>query len=211
MSMTYNSLITQVANTLERNDLAAQIPDFISQAEQRICRESKTLGLEQYVGGVFTIGVGKVQKPARWRRTISFNYGTPTTVQGQYNYTQLDLRSYEFARLLSPNASQYAPPVCYSDYGYTDFLVAPAPDAAYPWELAFLELPEPLSLSNQTNWLTDYAPDVLFYATLLEAVAYLKNEEKLTTWTTLYKAALASLNQQDDMRVEDRISNRSAD
>jgi hypothetical protein len=212
MSMTYNSLIAQVANTLERADLTLQIPNFISQAEQRISRESKTLGLEQYVSGAFTVGLQKIPKPARWRRTISFNYGTPSTeFMNQFDYTQLELRDYEYCRLYSPNASQTGKPVYYSDYGYSTFLVVPAPDFTYPFELAYLELPDPLTVTNQTNWLTDYAPDVLYYATLLEAVAFLKNEEKLTTWTTLYKAALSSLNQQDDMRVEDRISNRSSD
>jgi hypothetical protein len=68
-----------------------------------------------------------------------------------------------------------------------------------------------LSPQNQTNWLTDYAPDVLLYAILLEAVPFLKNDERIPVWESAYARGLASLNQQDDARQNDRASNDEAD
>lgn len=44
-------------------DLDKRLPDFIYQAEQRICRESKDIGLEMYVRGQFTPGEEVLIKP----------------------------------------------------------------------------------------------------------------------------------------------------
>jgi len=216
MSVTYNSLISQISATLDRTDDSTieQIPNFISLAEQTACRLSKTIGFEQYVTGFFGESPGVpgdmsvMAKPARWRRTISFNFGTGTDNNAR---TPLLLRSYEYLRQYWPDPTQTAPPQYYADYGYFNFLIAPTPDAQYPFELAYLELPPPISPTNQTNWLTNYAPDVLFYGALIEAIPYLKDDERIPVWQSKYDKAMASLNQQDDWRKVDRSNNRDAD
>lgn len=210
MVMTYNSLVSQIEAYLDRNDKDTinQIPNFIYQAEQRIARESKNIGLVQYITGNFTVGVSVYPKPARWRRNITFNYGT-----GTQNNTRnpVFLQTYEYVRNYWPDPTQTGAPKFYSDYGFSNFLIAPTPDQTYPFELGYLELPTPLSANNQNNWLTDYAPDVLLYATLLEAIPYLKDDERYQLWTDKYNTAIGSLNAQDDQRVVDRQSNRGAD
>jgi len=210
MAMTYNSLITQVLAYLDRTDFETteQIPNFINQAEQRLSRESKSIGFESYVNGVFTAGLPVLQKPGRWRRTVSFSYGTGETFNTS---KQLYLRSYEYLRSYWPTEVEQGVPLYYSDYGYNNYLIAPTPDQNYPFQICYLELPEPLSITNQTNWLTFFAPDALLYATLLEAIPFLKNDERIPLWQSLYDRALKSLNLQDDMRLLDRASNRSAD
>lgn len=208
--MTYNSLVSQTLDYLDRTDAdtANAIPNFIYQAEQRIARESKNIGFVQYVTGNFTIATSVYPKPARWRRNISFNYGTGT---GNNTRTPIYLQTYEYLRNYWPDPTLTAPPLFYADYGYPTFLIAPTPDQTYPFEYSYLELPEPLSSSNQTNWLTNYAPDVLLYATLLEAIPFLKNDERVPVWQDKYSTAIASLNSQDDQRVVDRQSYRGAD
>lgn len=210
MPMTYNSLVLQIQSYLNRTDAdtIAQIPNFIYQAEQRICRESKNIGLEQYVTGNFIINNPVITKPGRWRRTLSINYGT-----GVNNNTvnQLYLRSYEFLRTYWSDPTISGLPLYYSDYGFSHILIAPTPQAAYPIQIIYLELPNPISIANQTNWLTDYAPDLLLYASLLEAIPFLKNDERIPVWEKMYDRGLASINGQDDMRVEDRASNRGSD
>lgn len=208
--MTYNSLVNEVLSYLNRTDAAttARIPDFISQAEQRICRESKNIGLEMYVTGNFTAGNAVLQKPGRWRRNLSINFGTGATFDVR---NQLYLRSYEFIRNYWPDDTVTGTPLYYSDYGYNHIVVCPTPALAYPFEWAFLQLPEQITLLNQTNWITDYAPDVLLYATLLEAIPFLKDDERIPVWQKMYERGLASLNGQDDQRLLDRSSNRQAD
>ncbi len=210
MSMTYNTLVIQVLSYLNRTDAATadNVPNFIAQAEQRIARESKTLGIESYVVGNFIVGTSVYPKPARWRRNLSLNFGTGVDNNVR---NQLYLRSYEFVRAYSPNPTVNGAPKFYCDYGYSNILVAPTPDVAYPFEWCFLQLPEPINITNQTNWLTNYAPDALLYATLLEAVPFLKDDERVPVWQQYYDRALKSLNEQDDMRLQDRASNRSSD
>lgn len=208
--MTYTSLVDQIISYLNRRDISTldQIPNFISQAEQRIARESKNIGLEVYVTGFFTAGLAVLQKPSRWRRNLSLSYGTGIDFN---NRTQIFLRSYEFLRNYWPDSEELSSPLYYSDYGYNNLLVAPTPDQNYPFEYCYLQLPEQLTLSNQTNWITQNAPDVLLYASLLEAIPFLKDDERIPVWQQYYQMGLKSLNDQDDQRVLDRSSNRAAD
>jgi len=190
----------------ENGQLYESIPNFIYQAEQRICRESKNIGLEMYVQGNLTPGVATLAKPGRWRRSLTF--GCWNT---EDKYHQLFVRNYEFLRTYTSAQKVSGLPKYYGDYGYEAMLLSPTPDQAYRFEYGYLQLPTPLSPQNQTNWLTDYAPDVLLYAILLEAVPFLKNDERIPVWESAYARGLASLNQQDDARQNDRASNDEAD
>lgn len=214
MVMTYTTLVDQVTAYLNRNDAGVlnQIPNFIYQAEQRICREAKNVGFVVYVTSTFTPTVWAYPKPARWRRNITLNYGMgATTGTIGENRIQMEIRSYEYLVLYWPDRTAQGAPKYYSDYGFSNFVVAPTPDVAYPFELGYLELPEPITPANQTNWLTNFAPDVLLYATLLEAVPFIKDDERIPVWESKYKAGLDSLNLQDNQRLVDRSSNREAD
>jgi len=209
--MTYDSLQAQVRAYLDRYTdpaLDAQIPNFVMQAQQRICRECKTIGLETYVRGTFVPTQPIYQKPALWRRTISFTVNDTSETTPVASLIQL--RSKEWVQEYSPSGQQGVPKY-YCDVGYSNFLLAPAPDAAYQYELSFLGLPPLLTDATQTNWLTDFAPDALLYATLLESAPYLKVDQRLSMWMQLYDRALQSLNQQDRDRVTDRISDRDSD
>lgn len=209
-TMTYNTLVKQVQDELERTDatFVSYIPNFIYQAHDRINADSKNVGLERYVSGAFNAGNPVFAKPGRWRRTISFSYGSGA---GNNTRNQIRLRSYEYLRNYWPDATQTSVPLYYADYGFFNFLVAPTPAANYPYELAYLELPEPIGPTVQTNWLTTYAPRLLLYATLLEAVIYLKDPERIPELEAEYQKSLAPLNTQDAMRTIDRASDRDAD
>jgi len=209
-AMTYASLIFEVTAYINREDAGTldRIPDFIYQAEQRIALESKNIGLESYVVGEFIATQSVYPKPARWRRNLSLNYGIGTNNNQR---VQLYLRSYEFCRAYWPNSTLTGSPKFYADYGYNNILIAPTPDVNYPYEYCFLQLPEPLTESNQTNWLTNNAPQVLLYATLLEAAPFLKNHDDVGMWQQYYQKGIDALNLQDDMRIVDRASARQSD
>lgn len=210
MSTTYNNLVASVLSYVQRADAAtvANMPTFILNAQQRLCRESKNIGLLNYVTGNLTPGVFSYAKPALWRRNITFNYGSSDNFQSR---NPLELRSYEYLVSYWPDRTKTAEPKFYSDYSYSGILIAPTPDKAYPFEWGYLSLPTPITPDNQTNWWTDYAPDVLLYATIIEALYFLKNTESIPPWKEMYDIALASLNLQDDLRVDDRQTNRRAD
>lgn len=213
MAMTYDSLVANIQSYLQRVDTTTinQIPTFIFLAEHQCAVDIESLGLEQYVNGQFIPGIdggAVIAKPARWRRTIAFNYG-----QGVNNNSRKNLktRGYEFLIDYWPDRTQTAPPEYYADYGFTHWLVAPTPDQAYPFEIAYLELPQPLSVNVQTNWLTNYAPQVLLYGSLLQAQGFVRNPEMIPIWQQWYEKGVAALNKQDKQRITDRGSQRDAD
>jgi hypothetical protein len=60
-----------------------------------------------------------------------------------------------------------------------------------------------LSSANQTNWLTQNAPNAMLFGTLLQAMQFLKNDQR-TIFQQKYTEALRSLKTEDVARVGDR-------
>jgi hypothetical protein len=211
--MTFTELQSDVRNYLERGYSAAvdpivfeQIPRLITLAERRISRELKIQGFIVATTSAMQAGVSVYPKPDRWRETISINFGTGAT---NNNRTPMFPRSYEYIRNYWPDETQTGVPKFYADYNYSNWLFASTPDAAYPFEVLYYQLPPLLSDVNQTNWLTEYAPQLILYGALLEATPFLKNDERIATWKNFYDEAKAALNQEDMKRIVDRSSVRT--
>ena len=211
-TMTFETLKQDVQRYLERGATLAsdpivyeQIPRLINLAERRIARELKVQGFIAVVTDTMVPGQSVYPKPDRWRDTVSINIGTGA---GLANRQTLYTRDYEYLRSYWPNESETDTPVFYSDYNYDNWLVAPTPDAAYPFEVLYYELPPLLDDSVQTNWLTEYAPQLLLYGTLLEATPFLKNDERIGTWQQYYDRAAAMLNGEDLAKILDRSATR---
>jgi len=211
-TMTFVSLQQDVRRYLERGTTYAsdpvvfeQIPRLINLAERRIARELKIQGFINVVTGTLTVGQSVYAKPDRWRDTISFNIGT-----GALNNSRKTIftRDYEYMRAYWPDSTQTEEPVFYSDYDYIHWLIAPTPDDAYPFEVLYYELPPLLDDVVQTNWLTEYAPQLLLYGALLEATPFLKNDDRIQVWQNMYDRAAAMLNGEDLAKILDRSSVR---
>jgi hypothetical protein len=197
--LTYDNLITVVEQYLERKDPAVvnQIPTFITLCEFEIAQQIKTLGQQQVVNAVMSANNAVIQKPARWRKTVSFNVtgssGAPSPVF---------LRKYEY--LLNYNTGgTTGQPLYYSDYDYDNWLVSPTPDAAYPFQVLYYERIAPLSSDNQTNWLTQNAPNAMVFGTLLQAMPFLKNDQR-QIFQQKYTEAMQVLSNEDKLRLGDR-------
>jgi hypothetical protein len=211
-AMTYESLQQDVQRYLERGATLAsdavvfeQIPRLINLAERRIALELKIQGFINVVTGNFTTSTSVYDKPDRWRKTISINFGTGT---GNNTRKPIFARDYEYLRSYWPDATATGVPEFYADYDYSHWLIAPTPDSAYPFEIVFYQLPPLLDDVTTTNWLTEYAPQALLYATLLEATPFLKNDERIPTWQTMYDRAAAMLNGEDLSKILDRSAVR---
>lgn len=193
-AMTYDSLLTDVQTYAERNDqpFVNQIPRFVMLAENRLASEARGLGFQQFVKS--DMNGNTIPKPERWRETVSLSITTADGIKYMLP------RTYEYCRVFGQDAGTSVPRY-YSDYGYEHFLIAPTPDAVYPFELAYYERPTPLSSSNQTNWTTQYAPQLLLYATLLEAQPFLKRPERIQEFQGLYDRALQGIAQESSRRI----------
>ena len=210
---TFTTLKEDIRRYLERGFTLAsdqivyeQIPRLINLAERRIARELKVEGLINVLTGTMSPGLAVYPKPDRWRSTVSFNFGTGD--QGN-EYNQLFPRSYEYVRSYWPNRSETDVPLFYAEYDYNNWIVAPTPDQAYPFEVLIYQLLPLLDESNQTNWLTEYAPQVLLYASLLEATPFLKNDERIPVWQQMYDRSAQALNGEDLSKILDRSARRT--
>ena len=198
--MTYTSLVNDIETYLERTDAATvdKIPQFIMFAEQVLATELKFLGNIVVAQSNMVTGQATIDKPARWRKTVSMN----VTVGGERQ--PVFLRKYEYLREYWPDPTQTDVPAFYCDYDYTHWLVAPTPDQAYSYEVLYYERVQPLDETNQSNWFTQYAPQALLYGTLLQAMPFLKNDERIPVWQSLYDKAVAMLQNEDVTRIGDR-------
>lgn len=198
--MTYDSLVENIQSYLERSDTATleKIPLFIMLAEQVIASQIKFLGNLTVNTSAMVATQAIIDKPARWHKTVSMNI----TVAGERS--PVLLRKYEYLREYWPNASSTGIPKFYCDYDYTHWLVAPTPTSAYSFEVLYYERVQPLDSSNQTNWFTIYAPQALLYGSLLQAMPFLKNDERMGMWQQQYDLIIQTLKVEDQSRVGDR-------
>lgn len=197
-AMTYASLKADVEAYAERHDepFVSQIPRFIMMCENRIASEVRGLGLLKIVESVYNGNV--IKKPVRWRESCSMH----VIVGAERKY--LKQRSYEYCRKYAPDATKTGIPALYADYGYEHWLIVPTPADQYPFEIAYYERPMPLSDSNQTNWTTQFAPQLLLYGTLLEAQPFLKLDGRIETFKGFYGNAQEAVQAEAKRRAFDR-------
>ena len=187
--LTYSSLVAALEDYLDRNnsELVARIPTFIQFAETRVARELRILAFTRAVTTALTPGTAIVAKPADWRETISINLGTGT---GNNTRNVVLPRTYEYLRSYSSDPTTTGTPKYYADYDRKHWLFAPTPAVASPVEIIYTALVQPLDDNNQTNVLTEYAPDMLLYSALLESAPYLKADDRIQTWQSRYDRCL---------------------
>jgi hypothetical protein len=192
---TFSGLKTTIADYLNRDDLTSTIPTFITLAEAKFNRK---LRMRQMIKrATATIDTQYFAYPADWLQAKEFILNTnPIT----YMEFVTDKQSNE---LRQNQIIAVGKPKYYSIIG-TQIEVIATPDSSYTGELTYYAKITALSDSNTSNWLLAYAPDLYLYGALLEATPYLKDDERLGTWSQLYANTLS------DMEVADQRASVSS-
>ena len=207
--MNYTTLTEQIKSYANRTDALfnSQIPNFIEQGINRIYSEAKNIGFEIIITGNIALNNTTINKPANWRETISLEIYTEDQTFSKFLFN----RSYEFCKSYWPNQTLTAEPTFYSDYNdYKQFFFSPTPDKAYKYKLIYLGIPL-FNARNEENFLTLRYPRLLFYACMLEAMPFLKDDERLGQFEQLYASSLDDINKDSTARYVDRISDRGKD
>lgn len=211
-TVTFETLKSDVRRYLERGATLAtdpvvyeQIPRAVNLAERNIATELKVQGEINVVTTTMVVGQSVYAKPDRWRDTVSINFGTGV---GYNTRKPIFGRAYEYLRAYWPDATQTDEPEYYADYNLQNWLIGPTPDAEYPMEILYYQLPILLDDANQTNWLTEFAPQLLLYRTLLELTPFLKNDSRIPVWQQMYDRAAAMINGEDLAKILDRAAVR---
>ena len=193
--MTYDSLVLNIQQFMERNDpdFVAQIPNLIALAEASIAAELKTYMQLIVVETTLAENQSVLNKPARWRKTISMKInGKPVMLRSQDYVAQ-----YQFE-------SENNVPLYYAEYDFNNWNFAPEPDQEYPVEIIYYAEIQPLDSTNQQNLWTAIAPQAMLYGALVQAQGYLKALDKLPMWKGYYTEAITALKKEDNARRVDR-------
>jgi len=185
---TYSELKTSVADWLNRADLTATVPDFISLAEAQVERKLRTR--QMIVRADATIDTEYSAVPADFLEVKSLKLQTnPVTPMQFETIDALDNLQAQF-----PSSSK---PRFFSIVG-GQIRTVPIADGEYNAELTYYAKLSKLSNTNTTNWLLTAAPDVYLYGSLLQAAPYLKDDARISVWATLYTSAMEDLQVADD-------------
>jgi hypothetical protein len=181
---TFSGLKTTIADYLNRDDLTSAIPSFITLAEAKFNRK---LRVRQMVKrATATLDTQYFAFPSDFLQAKEFQLNTnPITYLQYVTQNQGDYGS-------ANNYIAAGKPQFYTIIG-TQIQVIPTPDTGYTGELTYYGKIPALSDSNTSNWLLAYAPDLYLYGALLEATPYLKDDERLAVWSTLYANSLGDI------------------
>lgn len=186
---TYSDLQSTIANYLARSDLTAQIPDFIRLAETRLRRDLRVRQMMNAATTSTTGGDATVALPSDFLEVRDLVLLTnPVT---PLNYISPSV----FSR--NARVTESGRPLDYTILA-TEFKFAPVPDSAYTIEILYYAAPTFLSSTNSSNVFLANVPDLLLYASLVEAESYLMNDPRLPVWANMYDRGLAAVNTSDE-------------
>jgi len=187
---TYSELQTAVANWLDRDDLTARIPEFITLCEARFNRSLRIRAMETLDISVDTVaGTSTVALPTGYVQMRDISLITSPLTQLQYLTPEI------MNRLNS--GSLTGKPETYTIIA-NNILFGPTPDSAYDISMLYYKTFDALTALAPTNWVITNAPDVYLYGALLEAEPFLMNDQRVQLWATALTQSINTLQEQDN-------------
>ena len=176
----YADLQASIANFLARDDLTAQIPDFIQLAEARINRELETREQEKRAQATLVAGDEYIALPVDLREVREVKLNTsPLTVLSYASPTGLDTQY---------SSNGQGKPQGYSIVG-KEMKVRPVPDSGYTMEIVYIGDVDALSAVS-TPTLFTRSPDLYLYGALTEAYVYLLDEQRAAQYDEKFTRAI---------------------
>jgi len=170
-------------------DFVANIPVFVTQAEQRIYNSVQFPSIRKNVYGQMTANNKYLQCPTDFLAVYSLAVVTDVVGSdmntGTYEY--LLNKDVNFIRQAYPTPNDTDVPKYYALFGPRSdnadeltFILGPTPNAAYFTELHYYFYPESITTAaDGRTWLGDNFDPVLLYASLVEAYTYMKGEQDM--------------------------------
>jgi hypothetical protein len=177
--MTYAELVQKIRDYTEVGSeviTTTIVNGFIRDSELKIFREADADYAREYANSTFTANNKFVALPnaagtAAERRALVVRSVVVTNSSG----VQVSLEPRDDTFLTEYNSTGSTGfPKYYATFRENAIEVAPTPDAAYVVALDYIYSPDALSTTNTTTYISLNAPELLLYACLLEAFAYLK-------------------------------------
>ena len=199
---------TQLSNAIQaytentEADFVANIPVFVTQAEQRIYNTVQFPSIRKNVYGQVTANNNYLQCPTDFLAVYSIAIITGVT-GGDLNtgtYEYLLNKDVNFIRQAYPTPNDTGVPKYYALFGPRSdnadeltFILGPTPSSSYYTELHYYFYPESITVAaDGRTWLGDNFDSVLLYGSLVEAYTYMKGEQDMMAlYNGKYQEALA--------------------
>ena len=183
---TYSELKTSVANWLNRDDLTATIPDFISLAEARIARDLRHWKQEKRVTTDANERYENLPNDLIEIRQVQHTDGgvisSISSVEMENRRAALNTSGKpKYMRLTADQMEFY-----------------PTPDTSYSISMLYYGRIPALSDAEPDNWLLRDAPDVFLYGALLQSAPYLVDDARVQVWAGLYQSGIEALNVENE-------------
>lgn len=184
---TYSELKTAIADWLNRDDLTSTIPNFIALAEAQMNRTIRHR--KMVTRSTATLDTPYFAVPSDWMENIRFLLNTNPVTPLLYVTPEQMIEDQQVY-------SSSGQPLFFTMVGQ-QFEVLPTPDSSYSAELLYYAKIPSLSDAAPTNWLLTESPDIYLYAALVQSAPYLKEDERVQVWASLYQKL------HDDMMLAD--------
>ena len=186
---TYGTLQTAVANWLDRDDLSARIPEFVSLCEAIFNRTLRIRAMETTVSDNTPSGSKEDALPTGYLQMREIHLSTSPIVSLSYITPEIMYRIRAGSTNSKPNS--------YTIMG-DNILFGPTPDGVYAYSMTYYKAIDALSDSATTNWAILNAPDLYMYGTLLQAEPFLMNDERVPLWERGFRQAISDIQEQDN-------------
>lgn len=183
----FSTLKNAVADWLDRDDIDSAITTMVALMETRLYRDLRLRFMETDLNVSVASGVAAVPSDYLELRTA---YLDTTPIQ------ELQPKTPGWIQSVYPTRSADGTPKYIARSG-DNFIFGPYPDSDRTLMGVYYAKPTALSTSNETNWLTTNAPDLLLYGTLVQSAAYIGSDDRLGLWESAYSDAFNMLEAQE--------------
>ena len=185
----YGELKVAVANWLARSDLTARVPELVTLGESRLYAELRVRFMEATTSVVVTANTRNTALPTNWVQGRAVYIEGPPAKRLEYR-TPVEYWAIHANRPVGQ-------PDVFTIVG-DEFLWGPSPGGTgYTAKAVYYKRPDPLTVDSATNGVFTLAPNLLLYASLIEASPFLGNDARVAVWTTLYEDLLAKVQAAD--------------
>ena len=196
---TYANLVTDIRNYTEvdANVLTSAICNrIIEDAEFKILRDVPIDAYKKQSVGNLVTGQSTINVPAKTLFVKGVQiYDSTTAITGAN--TWLEKKDETYLQEYVPAETSTGKPKYYDMFGGATgtsdttsgrLFLAPVPNSTYKFKIHYEAIPDGLSSSNTTTFISLYFPNGLLYACLVEAYGYLKGPiDMLTLYENKYK------------------------
>ena len=192
MSFTFTTLKSAIQDYTQNTEatFVADLSIIIQQGEDRIIKSVELPNFRKNVTGTFTSGNQYLETPTDYLYPFSL-----AVLDDNNNYSYLLNTDVSFIREAYPSASTTGTPKHYAQFDDTTFIVGPSPSSSLNAELHYYYVPQSITASSDgTSWLGTNAPELLLYASLIEAYTFMKGEpDVMANYEKRFQEALQRL------------------